>query len=229
MRACNITKEWSRFLREYGYPEDYEEMTEEELKQMTQTVISELAEEDSNYLPKLRQFTGFTGGDNTESNTATTDSNGNVVTRTETELEQKEKTTTQQLAHEMEVLRANVPATLAKYQAVTVSTKLVRTAALAKQGADHDLVKPFVAQLDQHVERTERCVNLLDAMLTNETTDEELPTLLQLIKEVDADVQYSEKWAARFDLEIPGQKKPKRTKASGSGSSGAAAKKGKRA
>ena len=194
-RPDRVTKSWDKFFVEFGCPEDIEQYSEAELKQMKHQVETELQEDDPTYMPTLMGLNGF-GAPSVESATAE-----NVTTKAATE-----KTPSEIIAQKIDSLRASCTSTLAKYQSLVTSAMVIKTKAESKSSTEKEYARSFIDDLGKHIKNGEKLCADLTRMLTEATSDTEVTNVIQLMEDIDAKHASVEDWAVRFGCEEAGGK-----------------------
>jgi hypothetical protein len=80
----------------------------------------------------------------------------------------------------------------------------------AEAAPDADMLSSFVKALHGAIAKNDRLVKLLERMLVQEVDDDQVPTLLKLIEQVDERFESMTSWATKFDCGTTKAKKPRR-------------------
>ena len=177
-------------MYEYGVPEDWESITEEELKALRATCSSALEAED---LGALSEFKG--------EGSAASGSAGQAA----------EKTELQKLNETIDTLKNNLPQEIAKYQAMVLKVKLIKTKA---EGPDAKYHAALIADCAKLVSQGTRLTKILERMALEEPNEGELPKVIGMISDTDKKLAIVDHWADKhgfLESDGAGAKKRKRT------------------
>ena len=196
-RPDRVTKSSDRWLVEYGCPEDWEQYTEEQLRELKTKVESELEQEDIDVLNaqmKLGTSLTMSLGEGPKDSTGAEPSTGSsppIVTDA------------QIMATKMESLKANRKATLLRYQEKIVQLKMFKSRGDNLKGLDAKLAVPFIEALGEKIKRGNILVKTLERLLVENPKDESLPKLIDSMEFFDESYAQAEEYADRFNCGDP--------------------------
>jgi hypothetical protein len=192
-RPCRITKQHGEFLTEYGVPDDWEVVTESDLRAMKAQVEFELKDEDGAL--ELAAFMQEADGSSSSSL-----GEGEVKIK-------HEASATEIMAEKVDSVRANLEQNLAKMRAVNLETRMMREKAVISQresGKEQHAV--FVSECSKNISDSTKAVTCLEKLFVKGSLpkEEEFPKLVKLIEQVNDAYDSCVDWGGRFKFTSEG-------------------------
>lgn len=213
VRPDSVTGSNDRYHVEYGKVKDIEKYTEADLRRLKQRVENELEKKDIEALDKL-MTSSSNNGLLMKPNDATAASTGDAAVEKSPEVKAEET-----MARAMESLRANVHGHIKKFQDQSLTDTLIKAKcdAFIKSSTkpkEKKRAQDLITDLAGQTKKITKIQKLLTRMLSEETADTELPSLIKYMNEIDEEIADNMAWAHKIDCHVnpesPSSKKRKR-------------------
>lgn len=211
VRPNRVTGSVERYFIEMGVPEDYETYTETGFRRLRQVVEMELAEEDLEVFDEMVTSKGFgdlfkndvskmsgllsaPGASSSGGQDST--ANANAVMTAEEIMNLKIKN-----------LKDSLEETIARFNSQNVSLKIIK--AKMELGGDAEMMEAFGKAVVACITKTTRLIAMLDKLNAGyeQTNDDQLPKLVELLDAVDVKFDYIVAWSEKFNCTAEPTKK----------------------
>ncbi len=159
-------------FKEYGIPEDWEQITETELKTLKAEYELEVNAETMETLEEFKQGAGSSGS-------------GEPVEKSQLEV----------MAEKIEALKANLTEEIKSMQDKVLTAKLVKTKADASGSKYHSAL---IADCAKVIIQGEKMVKLLERMVLESTNDAQMPKVINQLEEVKRTFETVSQWAETY-------------------------------